>query len=217
MKNRILTVVTIASLLSMFSGCGTMRNFFFGRGARCGICNTINQPRQPLFPRRQVPVPPASTYGPAVQTQIAPGCNICNQATPQMGCGVEAGCGHEMGCGIEAGCGHEVHSGTCNCGVANSYGPAISNYGPSVDPYLGGVSSGYIDGGTVSSGVVDGGVLHGGVVGEGIINSYPVDGTVLPEGNWYQRPELQQSFKVDQDGHRIISEEPLPPGATPVN
>ncbi len=36
MNNRILTVVATVSLLCLTSGCGVIRKFCFGRGARCG-------------------------------------------------------------------------------------------------------------------------------------------------------------------------------------
>ena len=246
MKNRILTVVAVASLLSM-SGCGQMRTFLFGRGARCGQGNlrllgrnirpfaqpsqVPSQIQQPYLP---APVAPyvQGPVAPVVPMQTVPGCQTCQPQMPMqptqpmcntcqpmvqapMGCGVEAGCGTEVGCGIETlpnscSCGN---CGVCNAGVS-SYGPATSDYAPVVDPYL----NGSVGSGIVGSGQILGsGQVIGSYPVEGqIMGSYPVEGQIMGGSDWFPRAS-HESFKVDQDGHRIISEDPLPAGVTPLN
>ena len=87
MKTRIMTVVASVTLLCLTSGCGVMRQFWFGRGARCG-------PHAPKY----VPVaPPAPCHAPIRQQPVA--------AVPQAGCGCETAApvyAREVGCGIES-------------------------------------------------------------------------------------------------------------------
>lgn len=44
MKTRIITMVATLTLLSLTSGCGVLRQFWFGRGARCGVKALHNAP-----------------------------------------------------------------------------------------------------------------------------------------------------------------------------
>ncbi|NND98796.1 MAG: hypothetical protein HKN47_15865 [Pirellulaceae bacterium] len=199
MKNRILMVVLTATLLSLTTGCSGMRNFLFGRGARCGLCQTIRQPLSRLNPRNnqnaQVPVP-----------QNNCGSNQCGQTYgPDVTGTTELGCGLERGCGLEVGCGQEMISNQCPCGNnISGYGPVVNHYGSVVnDPYL---SGNVIDGQIVDGQIINGQIIDGG---------YPVEGQIMGD-SWRPRSETNYpSYKVDADGHRIISEEPLPPGATP--
>ena len=39
MNTRIYTVIAIMTLMSFSTGCTGIKNFLFGRGARCGLCN----------------------------------------------------------------------------------------------------------------------------------------------------------------------------------
>jgi hypothetical protein len=73
MEKRIVTVVMIAALVSMSSGCAPFRNFFFGRGAQCGgFCDRVKAPFQRILPRSVAP-PPAGCQQPTyVQPQHAP-------------------------------------------------------------------------------------------------------------------------------------------------
>lgn len=72
MNARFLTVVSTVMLLASTTGCGSIRNFLFGRGARCG---------QPIASQPVMP-----SYG----AVAAPGCNTCsNQAHAGTG---ECGC-----------------------------------------------------------------------------------------------------------------------------
>ncbi len=65
MNKRILMVVATATLLTTSTGCTPFKNFFFGRGAKCGLCNRMSAP----FKRNEpvVAPPPCSTApcGPA--------------------------------------------------------------------------------------------------------------------------------------------------------
>ncbi len=163
MKTRIITVVASVTLLCLTSGCGVMRQFWFGRGARCG--------------------PNAPRYAPVGQPATPCRSPLCQQPAavmPQAGCGCETATpayAAEIGCGIE------------------SYGGVIN------DPYL-----------------------SGGIVGDGVIvGEYPagssLPGTIMPDNFVPAQIDSQgyRSNKFDTDGARIISEEPLPPGVTPIN
>jgi len=39
MNRRVITIVLLLTVLPLASGCSGMKNFIFGKGARCGICN----------------------------------------------------------------------------------------------------------------------------------------------------------------------------------
>ena len=111
MNKRIATIVMIAALVSTAGGCAPFRNFFFGRGAQCGLCNKLRAPFQRVLPQAVAPpvtpcqqpayvqppcvtAPPpcgapnpcatGSTYGPAVSGAVAGNC--CGD--PYIGNGV---------------------------------------------------------------------------------------------------------------------------------
>ncbi|TWU02575.1 hypothetical protein [Stieleria varia] len=166
MKNRILTIVAASTLLCLTTGCGTVRNFLFGRGAGCGLCRS----NASILPQpASVPVAPPA----------------CGLTQPEPTCGYPAQ--NTCGCQTPATC------GTCSPS-SNSYGPVSSGYAP--DPYSGIIGSS-VDGGYIQGEVINGAPTYGGTEG------------------WYERPgtSTQQSYKVDRDGARIVSEDPLPPGA----
>ncbi|MEO1528273.1 MAG: hypothetical protein AAFX06_22860 [Planctomycetota bacterium] len=146
MNNRILTIVMTAVLLSTSTGCGVFRNFLFGRGARCGLCNRLSAPAQKLAPAA-VPAAPACNTPTYVQPQV-----------PQASCGCQPD----------------------PCGQTHAY-----------DPYL-----------------------SGGYVGSGMVMESPIYGDNF-QARAYQSymPAVDQGYKVDKDGARIIHEDPLPPGA----
>ena len=190
MNTRIFSVIAILTLMTFSSGCSGVRNFLFGRGARCGSCNLI-----PRFGNTmQAPSPTSVPY---VQTPQCPPCPTvqsqpCVTAPSHCGCsGYSAGhvCS-EMPCG--GGC-------ECSTGVSGSYGPVYHDPYSS-DQVIGDVRDGQIMGAPVISDQVVG----GSVVGP---QSYPtVPGTIAPDNF--------ESRKFDRDGARILSEEPLPEGAT---
>ena len=234
MNTRILTIVGTLALLTLSSGCSGMRNFLFGRGARCGLCN---KQRTPLLPRlhqnSNVPVATGAT-GICGLRHSAP---VQAPLTYAPNYAVEPGCGRELTCGHEAGCGYETAADQCNCGgvVAgtSSYGP--SNYGPVVENYAPTVNDPYNSSNIVGSYPVDGQIIGNGypIDGQVIGNGYPVDGQIIGngypvDGNVIGSPVMggtimgdnfsprYQSNKVDSDGAKIISEEPLPPGVQPL-
>ncbi|MGI9471446.1 MAG: hypothetical protein ACR2NZ_07945 [Rubripirellula sp.] len=114
MNTRICSVIAVMSLMSFSVGCGGMRNFLFGRGARCGLCN------------RNAPEP---QFGNTMQAPCgAPRC----QGAPQGGCGCNGQAYSAQPCGT---CGSTA-AGDCGCGgMTGTYGSG--NYG-TVDPYMSG-------------------------------------------------------------------------------
>ncbi|MFK8112368.1 MAG: hypothetical protein AB8B91_09205 [Rubripirellula sp.] len=198
MVNRICSIVAVATLLSLSSGCCGMKNFLFGRGARCGLCNKLPSIPRPQFgnvmqaPCGQTPY----TAQPQTPQYAAPA-----YQAPQTGCGCNqyADQGHISGetCGS---CYGSAYSGNCGCGngaVVDGYAPMAS------DPYLNG-------------GVVNGEIIQNGgqIYGEQIIGGSMYN-NVVPNGV----PVQSDSFnarKVDTDGNKILWEQPLPPGAKPL-
>ena len=206
MKTRFLTIIATLTVLSVTPGCGVLRQFWFGRGARCGngaltqgpLANLRNRVQQ----QGQVALP---TTGTCQQQPVvaAPG----TLAGPNCGCApayAGAVCGHESACGLESACGIESYGGVIN------------------DPYLNG---GIVSGGVVNGGIVDGGIVNGGIVGGEIIGGSIAPGTVIDGGTVIGGPypsgtgwtPRYQSNRVDTDGAKILSEEPLPHGAVPLN
>ncbi|MEL6109732.1 MAG: hypothetical protein AAFU85_27290 [Planctomycetota bacterium] len=155
MNNRILLVVTTAAVLSTSTGCGVFRNFLFGRGARCGLCNRLSAPAQQTAP---------------AAIPAAPTCNTPTYVQPQQ---------------------PQAH---CGC---NNYVPANP-----CDPYL-------------TQNHACGPVGSGAILGDAPIYG---DG-FQPRSQSSLRPSVDpyaQGYKVDNDGARIIHEDPLPPGAMAV-
>ncbi len=116
MNTRIITVVAALTLLTFSGGCSGMRNFLFGRGARCGLCNRLDN---------QAPAP---NYNTAAAQPCAPQCPPAPQqnmvVAPQTGCGCN-GATYAPSYGA-------AHSGNaCGCGVGQE---VISH-----DPYMNGV------------------------------------------------------------------------------
>ncbi|KAA5540715.1 hypothetical protein FYK55_20210 [Roseiconus nitratireducens] len=111
MNNRMMTVLMAALLVSASTGCTSMKNFLFGRGARCGLCNRVSLPTAPFLPRA-APAPPT--------------CNTPTYVQPNYG-------GPQTGCG----CSPAPCNNSCNTG--SGYGPAPTNNCYRNDPYQGGV------------------------------------------------------------------------------
>jgi len=93
MNKRMMTVLMAGLLVTTVSGCGRMRNFLFGRGARCGLCNQVSLPPNPLLPRA-VPAAPQCNQPTYVQPQYgqpqaapAPGPCSCSPAPCNNACG----------------------------------------------------------------------------------------------------------------------------------
>lgn len=132
MKNRILTFATAATLLCLSTGCGTVRNFFFGRGASCGLCSgsptCLPVPGNVPALRSQAPC-----NAPAEPTCAYPTQNACRCPDPVPNCG------------------------TC-VPSAGSYGPTTLNY--PYDPY-GSVIGSSIDGTIIDGGIIGDPVIYG--------------------------------------------------------
>ena len=108
MNKRILMIVMVATLVSTSGGCAPFRNFFFGRGAQCGLCTKLRAPFQRTAPVAAAP---------------APTCNPPAYAQPQ--CGPAPGYAYNPNpCATGNAYAPAANSGTCN-----------SCYGG--DPYIG--------------------------------------------------------------------------------
>lgn len=199
MSIRNLTLVMLVLVTGSATGCGGMRNFLFGRGARCGLANRVGAVGNALNPL--VPAP-AGNVAPA-----RPGCGLFNRApapnyAPPVACAPTCndGC---IGSGyVNSGYTDGGYSvGTAGgCESCNSYGGY--HEGVVSDPYLGSPVYGSP---TYGSPVIGG--------------EYPVGGSyqggVISGDNFYNRN--YSSRKVDAQGDVIVSESPLPPGAQVLN
>lgn len=171
MNNRLILTVMTAAVVTTTSGCAPFRNFFFGRGARCGLCTRLSAPL-----RRQVA--PLATAQPT-----------CNQPA----------CVQPQYAPLAAGSG--CYSDPCATGYAPSvnYGQTTSAY-PS-DPYCCPIGNGVQQG----------------------MSPYmqPYGSDWQPRaGQDYQSNYLgypDYGYRIDENGDRIVYEEPLPPGARAVN
>jgi len=202
-----------------------MRNFLFGRGARCGLCSrvgAVGQAINPFSPApgttagrgcglfNQNPMAAAPAYAPqGVYTPVpgyapaamAGGCNVCPSQSFVGGqsLGGDCGCtnGGYVGGGYVDGGYAAGMAGDCGCG--DSCGGHIegSVYGGS----YGGVVDPYLGSGVIGDSTSYG----GGYMGE----------TVVPNG--VIQGDNFQARKVDAQGNVIISEDPLPPGARLLN
>lgn len=217
MNTRILSVLIAATLVTVSSGCGSMGNFFFGRGARCGLCNRNSTPAiqpapvQPYVatPYTQPPVQAAPMQQPVYQApppvyQCPPPaypCPTCqSQPAPEpkrSGCFMRNWFGRKKKdapapCPPSAPCyscyGYEM--GDCGCGHSSIV----------TDPYL--VPGQIIEGGTVINGgtVIDGGtVINGGTV---------IDGGTIIDGGTMMPGDGFRARRYDTDGARIIWSQP---------
>ena len=88
------------------------------------------------------------------------------------------------------------YAGDCGCNAPGHYGPNVVS-----DPYL---SSEYHGGQVIGESVIGSPVVEGGVIGTPALPSVPV------------QTDDFTARKVDSDGNKILWEEPLPPGTTPL-
>lgn len=124
MNARIFSVVMAVTVISLSTGCSGMRNFMFGRGSRCGLCQRLSAAGDALNPMAPAP------YGPAAQ----PNRGQAPCPPPQNYPGRGPTCGYESApCGNCTGSGY--FPGGYRCG-----GNVTSGYGSINDPYLGGQS-----------------------------------------------------------------------------
>jgi hypothetical protein len=213
MTIRNLTLVSLVMVMGGSTGCCGTRNFLFGRGARCGLCsragaigNALNPlapgpgvapaapgcglPRCGLFGRNAAPAYPAPTC--VAPTYAAPMTYAptqcydggCQEGYASQGC-VDGG--YSMGMAGDCGCGSAC-GGTCNdVQYGDAYDSGVMYNGGVVDPYLGG-----------------GAVINGG---------YPSGGMIQGDGFQPRNYQSNHSGQFDSQGDRIISVDPLPPGA----
>lgn len=186
MTIRSLTLVTLVMVMGCATGCSGMKNFVFGRGAQCGLGNrgAIAAPVNPYAPAQ-----------PAAPCRLIPRCGLFNRNpaptyTPPFASAPPANCAPMATCPdicqdgyVGSGCVEGDYS--VGMGGGCGYGQGFGGVN-----YQGGVVDPYL-----------GGVNNGG---------YPTGGVI--QGDRFQ-PRTYQSNKVDSYGDRIISEEPLPPGA----
>jgi hypothetical protein len=121
MNKRIGAVIAVATLVTLSTGCCGMKNFCFGRGARCGLCTKLSNVR-PQFgnvlqaPCGQTPYTQPQYAAPAYQDAAQGECECNQHAAPAY-----------------------ADSGACGTCYGSSYGNSADNYGPVVaDPYLNG-------------------------------------------------------------------------------
>ena len=90
MNTRICSVIAIMTLVSFSTGCTGIKNFLFGRGARCGLCNGGSLAPQ-FGTAMQAPNPNGSCQQPAGyngQVYSAQPCGGCGSTVPNhCGCG----------------------------------------------------------------------------------------------------------------------------------
>ena len=90
MNTRICSVIAIMTLVSFSTGCTGIKNFLFGRGARCGLCNGGSLAPQ-FGNAMQAPNPNGSCQQPAGyngQVYSAQPCGGCGSTVPNhCGCG----------------------------------------------------------------------------------------------------------------------------------
>lgn len=190
MNARMLTVLTTTMLLVATSGCSGMRNFLFGRGARCGSC--LSLPKLPGLGGKgsclSSPSAPCSV-GNAVSPPIvyAPAAPLQYQSAPCESCAI----GNSY-----------AGNADCGCSASSAYAPTLSS-----DPYL-------------SSPPINGSIQSGGQIyddssynGQPIYNESPVyngaesyNGVPSGNDNFFR----SQSRRFDTDGARILSVDPLP-------
>ncbi|TWT54628.1 hypothetical protein Pla22_22780 [Rubripirellula amarantea] len=231
MITRSWTVVAVITLLSLSSGCSGMKNFLFGRGARCGLCTKLATPFQgPCFGNTMAaPLPAAPTcQAPAYVPQP--------YAAPQQPCATPNYQAPTCGCQTPSTYDHGGYaSGECGCGVGSqSYDTGYYDHGGYetgivADPYMGGQSYGSPSYGTpVYGGSSDGPISPGQIInGERVISADPpmqggvsggyvprnsVPSNVLPSGP-IQPDQFETRRKFDTDGNKILWEEPINGGA----
>lgn len=193
MNIRIGSIMMAATLITTSTGCGTMKSFLFGRGARCGLCSSLPIPK---FGNSMPGSCGSGLCGSKPLAGLAPGGPIFGSA-PVAGdpCECETYAGFDPG--------SEVYSsGTCPCGqhggetyLGESFSPPIG-----VDPYLN-------SGQAIESAIPN----YGQSIPSGTtypLNSFPQSFPTVPS-----QSDGFQARKFDSDGNKILWEEPLPSGA----
>ena len=139
MNNRIFLVVMTIAVLSTSTGCGVFRNFLFGRGAKCGLCNRLKAPAQKLGPAA-VPAAPTCNTPTYVQPQVPQAHCGCNPNP----CGQAATCDPYLSQGYDCGAigSGTVLGGTPIYGYGDNFQPrAYQSYMPAIEQGI--VGQGY--------------------------------------------------------------------------
>ena len=123
MNIRICSFVAVMTLVSITSGCSGMKNFLFGRGARCGLCNSNSGGM------------PAPQFGNAMQAPCGgPQCGQPNMGQPFAN---QPYMGPQHGCGSEHYQPAPYNQGGYSCGTCGA--PSGGDCGCSYsDPYMSG-------------------------------------------------------------------------------
>ena len=191
---RFWSVVATVTLLTLVPGCSGMRDFLFGRGARCGLCNRFSQPA----PAPQPPASPCQSAQPYASVPCAP-----QVVSEPCECAPQYGVGYSQ----------HAECGPCGSGVVGE---------STVDPYLSGGEylhdgsipmEGAVIGGQVVPGqIVPGTVLpgDGAVIGvptiDGVQGSVPMGGTGVDSWQPSQSRRVNRVGTRDDRGDLIISE-----------
>ncbi len=208
MTIRSLTLVALVTVLGSSSGCSGMKNFLFGRGASCGLCNRARAIGTAINPLAAAPAPRPMGAPPAPGCRI-PRCGLFGRnqtpthappaaCAPAPTCAPSYGPSYGGGQGGYAGpsyangdCVSEGYSaampGDCGCGTScggncGAYNGGVMYDRGVVDPYLG-------------SGATNGGYQGGEVI----------------QGDGFQARSYG-ARRFDDQGDQIISEDPMPAG-----
>lgn len=126
MNKRILMVVLTAAVVTTTSGCTPFRNFFFGRGAKCGLCNRLQAPFQRHAPVAAAPQPTCNQPTYVQPGYAAPaadcGCNPGSYMAPQASNTCGSGCGS-----VTSGYGPDPYAGVVGNGVTIDNGQSYYN------------------------------------------------------------------------------------------
>lgn len=209
MSVRSLSIVALVIVTGSATGCGGMKNFLFGRGAQCGLCNRIGAVGNAINPLAAAP-----GVMPANGTCNSPrgGCNLFNRNPAPVYAPPVAYAPTE----------------TCSGGCGNGgYSMGMAGDCESCHSYSGGYHEG-----VVGDSYINDPYLGSPVMGsEYPVESYPsggYQGGSIQGDGFYQRPTQtygNQNFgtqpygarKFDSRGDEIISESPLPPNAQLIN
>jgi len=233
MNTRILSFVASATVMVLSTGCcANLKQFWFGRGARCGSCpSTYNplytQPPVVSAPSMQAPVAPygpsvaaptpqytpAPQYAPQSLVPIAPQprCGLFNRILPNRTAVSPAPTGQVYGhamadccppCGDPCASCYSGFHDECGAYYSNRSGCECGNCGSETyDPYL--------SGNVIHEGIVpyDGQIIGSEVIGGQVYGGQSYQGSTMYGGS----TTMQDDF--DARGDRIMSADPLPPGA----
>ena len=128
MMARIFPILTVATLLTLTTGCSGMQSFLFGRGARCGLCNRLSTAGQALNPFAPAPgSQPTCNQSPYAQPGYGQAPRGVSPQAPAYGVPHPGAYATAPGCNSCVGSG--THGGDCGCGNV------VHGYRGVIDPY----------------------------------------------------------------------------------